>query len=570
MNETATATRSEPEPDAPPPPMAKVKRRRGISLVWVIPVVAALVAGFLAYRSWMSQGPTVTITFDTAEGLEAGKTRVKYRDVEVGVVENVTIGPDLQHIVVTAAMVPGAAAYLREGTRFWIVRPRVGVGGVSGLGTLLSGAYVEIEPGPGEPARAFTGLEEPPPISSSVPGRRYVLTAETLGTVSRGAPVTYRGIEVGQVLGYGLGEGQGVEVTVFIRSPYDELVRANTRFWNASGFSLTTSSQGVSLNVASLQALLVGGIQFEAVPTSGPTEVAAADTRFRLFESESAARQAEFTQQIPFLAYFEGSVRGLHPGASVEFRGLRVGQVTEIRLEYDEATQRIRIPVMLALEPQRLAGYGANLSPAPGDHSLMAGLVKSGLRAQLATANILTGELFVDLAFVPTAAPATLGTSDGVPVIPSVPNTLEALQASVTEILNKIASLPIDQLVESLTRTASGVESMVNSPDVQEAMRALGASMNQLQATLARVDREAEPLLGSLRASADAAAATLRQAETTMGSLQRTVGPNSVFTNNMEDAMQELTRAARSIRVFADYLERHPEALIRGKAGPAR
>jgi paraquat-inducible protein B len=573
MNETATADRPAPEPEGasmpPSPPEAQVRRRRGISLVWVIPLVAAIVAGFLAYRSWISQGPTITITFDTAEGLEAGKTRVRYRDVEVGTVESVRIAPDLQHIEVTAAMVPDAAAFLREGTRFWIVRPRVGVGGVSGLGTLLSGAYVEVEPGPGEAARTFTGLEEPPPISSSVPGRRFTLTADTLGTVSRGAPIHYRGIEVGQVLGYELAKERGIEVAVFIKAPYDDLVRTNTRFWNASGFDLSTSSQGVSLHVASLQALLIGGIEFETMPTSGASEVAAADARFQLFESQNAARLAEFTEKIPFLVYFEGSVRGLNPGAAVEFRGLEVGQVTEIRLEYDPDTQRFRIPVMLALEPQRLAGYGAIVSPAPADHSLMASLVRNGLRAQLANGNILTGELFVDLAFVPTAPAAELDTSGEVPVIPSVPNTLEALQASLTQILNKIASLPVDQLVVSLTETAQGLESVVTSPDVQQAMHSLSSSMDQLQQTLARVDRETGPLVASFKASADAAAATLRQAETTMGSLQRTVGPDSVFTNNVEDAMRELTRAARSIRVFADYLERHPEALIRGKAGMA-
>ncbi|MEK0083530.1 intermembrane transport protein PqiB [Benzoatithermus flavus] len=568
MNEATTAARSEPEP-LPTPPEARVRRRRGISLVWIIPLVAALVAGFLAWQSWMSQGPTVTITFETAEGLEAGKTKVKYRDVDVGTVETVSIGPDLQHITVTASMVPGAAPYLRTGTRFWIVRPRIGVGGVSGLGTLLSGAYIEVEPGDGDPARQFTGLEEPPPIRSSVPGRRFVLTADTLGSVSRGAPVTYRGVEVGQVLGYELAQEHGIDVTVFIRAPYDDLVRTNTRFWNASGFSLTTNSQGVSLDVASLQSLLIGGIEFETPPAAVPTAVAEAGTRFQLFASQSAASQAAFTEKVPFLVYFDGSVRGLHPGASVEFRGLKLGQVTEVRLEYDEATQRIRIPVLLELEPQRLAEYGTTILPEPENFGLMSRLVQQGLRAQLATGNILTGELFVDLVFVPDAPPAGLDTSGTVPVIPSVPNTLEALQASLTQILNKLASLPLDQLVASLTSTAKRLEQVVDSPDVKQAMQSLSASMAQLKETIARIDREGGPVLASLKASADAAAATLRQAETTMSSLQRTLGPNSVFTNNVEDAMQELTRAARSIRVFSDYLERHPEALIRGKAGTA-
>jgi paraquat-inducible protein B len=566
MNEATASARPAPEP-APDSGPSKAPRaelhRRGFSIVWLIPLVAGLVAAYLAFDAWRNLGPSITISFATAEGLEAGKTQIRYLDVQVGTVEEVAIGEDLNHIVVTARMVPGAAPHLREGTRFWIVRPRVGVGGVTGLGTLLSGAYIGVEPGSGEAARAFTGLEEPPQISSTVPGRRYILRAETLGSVSRGAPIRYRGLEVGQVLGYDLvDDARAIDVNIFVNAPYDDLVRTNSRFWNASGINVAAGAGGLMLEVGSVQSILVGGIEFDTPPSSVLTEVAPADTHFSLFDSRNAVTQAQFTEKIPFLVFFDGSVRGLNSGAPVEFRGFRLGSVSEVRLEYDPQTRRIRIPVMLELEPQRLQAYGSAV-PVEQGHPVMAQLVRQGLRAQLQTGNLLTGDLFVDLVMQPAAASAELDTSGPVPVIPSVPNTLEALQASATQILNKIANLPIEDLAVSLNSTARGLDEIVNSPDLQAALRALAPAIAQLQATVARIDGEAGPLLDSLRASVDAAA-------TTMSSAQRTIGPDSRLAADLESMMEELTRAARSIRLFADYLDRHPEALVRGKAGAGR
>lgn len=559
MNEAITAARSAPEP--PRVPRAEA-RPRGYSIVWLIPLVAGLIALFLAFDAWRRQGPTITITFDTAEGLEAGQTKVRYLDVEVGTVERVAIGEDLKHIVVTARMVPGAASYLRDATKFWIVRPRVGVGGVSGLGTLLSGAYIGVEPGEGEAAWEFAGLEEPPQISATVPGRRYTLRADTLGSVSRGAPIYYRGLEVGQVLGYDLiDEARAIDVGIFVEAPYADLVRTNSRFWNASGISLTTGAGGIALEVSTVQSLLVGGIEFDTPPSSVPTDVAPAGAMFALFDSRGAVTQAQFTERIPFLVYFDGSVRGLNPGAPVEFRGFRLGSVSEVRLEVDPSSQRVRIPVMLELEPQRLQSYGTNAHSTEG-HPLIAQLVRQGLRAQLTTGNLLTGELYVDLVMEPDAPAAELDMSGPIPVIPSVPATLEALQASVTQILDKIAGLPIEDLATSLANTARGLEGIVASPDLQAALKALPPALAQLQATLAEIEGNAGPLLASLRTSAETAAAT-------MTSARQTLGPGSRLVDDLESMTEELTRAARSIRLFADYLDRHPEALIRGRTGAA-
>ena len=563
MNESNRADRSVSEP-----PAAEVRPRRGISLVWLIPLVALAIGAFLAYKAYSSRGPTITISFDTAEGLEAGKTKVRYLDVEIGTVQSVAIAPGLKNIIVTAEMVPSAAEYLRTGTTFWIVKPRIGVGGVSGLGTLLSGAYVGLAPGEGEAAREFVGLEDPPPISSNVPGRDYVLTAPTLGSVSPGAPIYFRGIDIGQVLGYELAkDSRSLDISIFVKEPYHDLIHVNSRFWNASGIGFATTASGVELQVASLQALLVGGIEVDTPLTEQRTEVADAGARFPLYPNQRALAQAQFTEKVPFLVYFDGSVRGLSPGAPVEFRGITIGSVTGIGMEFDQDTSRLRIPVSIEIEPQRIIPDVTAKDLQTNQNRNMAELVRRGLRAQLQTGNLLTGELFVDLTFVRDAPPAELDRSGPVPVIPSVPATLEALQASVTAILNKLASIPVEDLIGSLNRTAVGLDRIVNAPGIQNGAATLGATLASLQGVIARLEADSGPLLGSLTGAAQTASTTMRDLQAAVASIQRNLGSGSALTNNAENMMQELTRAARSIRVLADYLERNPDALLRGKSG---
>ena len=565
MTETLRA-----DPSASEPPQADVRRRRGISLVWLIPLVALAIGGWLAYKAYSERGPTITITFDTAEGLEAGKTKLRYLDVEVGTVQAVAIAPGLKNIIVTAEMVPSADEYLRASTTFWIVKPRIGVGGVSGLGTLLSGAYIGLAPGEGEPTREFTGLEEPPQISANVPGREFLLTAPELGSVSPGAPIYYRGIDIGQVLGYHLNaDARSLDINIFVKEPYHDLIHVNSRFWNASGIDFATTASGVELQIASLQALLIGGVEVDTPVSAEPSEVAAAGTKFPLYANQRALAQAQFTEKIPFLIYFEGSVRGLASGAPVEFKGITVGTVTSVGIDVDPATGRIRIPVTIEIEPQRLMPEVTAAELESQRYRTMSQLVQRGLRAQLQTGNLLTGELFVDLAFAPNAPPAELDTSGPIPIIPSVPATLEALQASATAILNKIAALPVDELMTSLNGVAAGLDRIVNSPDLHRAAAGIGPAIDDLQQIIAKLDAASGPLLEGVTGTAQSATNTLKDAQAAIASIQRAIGSGSSLTNNAENMMQELTRAARSIRVLADYLERNPDALLRGKSGGA-
>ena len=367
---------SGPEHDLPTP---TEKQRRGISMVWIIPLVAALIAAWLAYATISAKGPTITISFETAEGLEAGKTKVKYKDVEVGLVTKVALVEDLSSIVVTAEMAKGATPHMNDGTRFWIVRPRVGAGGVSGLSTLVSGAYVEVDPGDGETKSAFVGLEEPPLIDSDVAGKEFVLRTDTLSSISRGSPLQFRGLDVGEILGYELDQdGQGVSLHAFVQEPYDKLVTERTRFWNISGFSLDLSADGINASTGSLQSLLVGGIAFDTpfTATASADQAAEAGAEFPLYDSYSSLAEAAFVKTVPYLVHFDGSVRGLRVNAPVEFRGMKVGRVADVRLVYDAKKGSLDIPVVIEIEPERVAIEGGDetATDAPDDYAVMAEL----------------------------------------------------------------------------------------------------------------------------------------------------------------------------------------------------
>lgn len=535
-------------------PEAAVGRRRGPSIIWIIPLTALAVGGWLAWTTLQSKGPTITISFDSAYGVEAGKTKVKYKDVEVGIVDQVSISDDFRHIVVTAEMVPAAEPYLNEDTRFWVVRPQFGAGGISGLDTLVSGAFVGIDPGGGEPQRDFAGLDEPPLIRSDDPGTRYQLRAERLGSISRGAPIYFRGVEVGQVLGHEFSnDGREITAYAFVRAPFDGFVQENSHFWNASGIEATIGAGGVEVETESVQSLLMGGVAFES-PTSSVAGPAEPGTTFVLYDSLHDVGEAQFTEKTPYVVNFDGSVRGLEPGATVDFRGIKIGEVTDVAFEYDAAAGKFRIPVTIEIEPQRVAieGGSALMESAEQDrYAAMEAFIQRGLRAQLQSASLLTGSLLVALDFHPGAAPATLDRSGRYPAIPTIPSDLEALQATVRGLMAKVNALPLDQLVADLRGVLKGADTLLNAPQNEETLAELNAAAGNLNALLATLRQEAGPLLAT--------------ADSTLNSAERLIGTDSELRYDLTTLLRESAGAARAIRLFADYLERHPEALIRGK-----
>ena len=511
------------EPAGPLESKTVVKRRQRLSPVWIVPIVAALVGVWVAVTRILERGPTITIVFDTAEGLEAGKTTVHYNGVEVGKISSIRLSDDHQQVVTTVDMQPKTEDLLADDTRFWVVRPRISGANVTGLGTLISGAYIGMEIGKShERKREFVALTTPPVVHENTPGRFFALRASSLGSLDYGAPIFFRRFQVGEVASYELDkDGHGVTVKVFVNAPYDQYVTTNTRFWQASGVDVSLTAAGLKVQTQSALAILIGGIAFETPP--GPTAAApaASDAVFTLFDNRADAYKPNARNPEAYLLVFHQSVRGLTVGAPVEFRGIQIGEVVSITPELDVKTQIFSVNVTVVVDPLMFGvrmTEGAILNESVRQATLSA-MVEHGLRAQLQSGNLLTGSLYVSVDFFPDAPPATVDWSQKPPQIATVPNDIEAIEKSVASLAKKLDELPLKPVVDDLRKT------------------------------IVKLD------------------ATLASAQGTFDNANRLVAPNSALGQELHGTLEELDRAARGLRVLADYLERHPEALIRGKGG---
>lgn len=521
-------------------PEVVLEQRQGLPLVWIIPVVAALVAAFLGWSTYSKEGPTITITFESAGGLEPGKTKIKYRDVPLGVVTAVDLSDDLTHVVVTAQMDRSATDQLHADTEFWIENARVTASGVSGLGTLVSGAYIGVKPGTGAPAREFKGREEPPVLQVTVPGTRYTLHSDKRGSISANSPIYYRGVQVGEVLGSQL-DDRAREVTIFafVRAPYDKLVRKETRFWNAGGVDVSVGAEGLKVRTESVVSLLVGGITFETPGSAAEEKPSPEGSDFPLYASYDDTTEVVYTQSVQYLLYFHGSVAGLEPGAPVTFRGMKIGSVKSLELEIDTRDYSVRVPVVVEIQPQRARIVGEDKDAPPRDR--MEVFIERGLRAQLRSGSMLTGSLLVALDFFPDEPPAKLTEVDGSFVLPTVPSTIEQLTQKAAVFFDKLADAPVAELVVELRKTVQSVDALVASTSLKKGVDGIA------------------PLLDSVKQTSDAARVTLESAN-------GIVGDDSALRHDLAKMLKELTEMANSVKTLTDALERDPNSLIFGKS----
>jgi len=528
-----------PEPPDIPEAVAAPKSSRSLQLVWLIPLVAALVGGWLAIKSVLDRGPVITITFTSAEGLEAGKTKIKYKDVEVGLVSSVGLSPDLSGVVVTAQMGKDAGPHLVKDTRFWVVRPRVSGGSVSGLGTLLGGSYIGVDIGKStEEVREFTGLETPPVFTSSAPGREFVLRSQNIGSLDYGSPVFFRRLQVGQVAAYELNkDGSGVTLRIFVNAPYDQYVNANTRFWEASGVDVKLDASGIEVTTQSLVAIAIGGIAFETLATSAPLPPAEPNVAFDLFGSRAEAMRRPDTIADPYVMVFNESLRGLVPGAPVDFRGIVVGEVMSVNTYLDPATTALTFPVEINIYPERFSSRSLTGSKSgrlfKDRKAALDILVARGLRAQLRTGNLLTGQLYVAIDFFPDAPKARIDWTKKPSEFPTVAGAAEDLRAAVGSIAKKLDKIDFEAIGTDLQQTLKSADKL-----------------------LQRFDTELAP----------EAHAVMEEARRAMAS----AGDKSALQEDTRGALREIARAAQSLRNLADYLEQHPEALLRGKKEDAK
>ncbi|KAA0577060.1 MlaD family protein [Azospirillum sp. Sh1] len=547
-------------PNGHPPEVATPSRRR-LSPLWILPLVAVLIAGWLGWRWFEERGPQIVITFQSGDGLEAGRTRIKHKNVDLGVIESVRLSDDLSQVIATARMDRTATRHLKEGTRFWMVAPRLSLGGVSGLSTVVSGTYVEMEPGGGDDRREFDALDEPPVIRADVPGRSFNLKTEQLGSLAQGSPVYFRGVQIGEVMGYNLSpQDRTVSVSVFVRAPYENLVHEGSRFWRSSGIQFSAGADGIKFQTESLKSLALGGVVLETPPDPEAGAQANDWATFTLYEDQASAAAARDRLRVRYRLEFPGSVQGLQAGAPVLMRGLTVGHVAAVRLEYDENRQVLHIPVDIDIEPDLVARTYAVIDGKPMDEAavrkLIATQVAKGLRGRLASGNLLTGQKLVSFDYEPGNPPTAPGTERS--ELPTVASSdLESLTRSAGQVMDKVAALPLDALLADLRGTLQSISGVAGSPDLARSLAALAKALGSADALMRDADRQLPQLVKSLRGVATAAQGTLNSAN---GLLAGGGGQA-----DLPGVMRQLNDAARSFRVLADYLERHPEALLRGK-----
>ena len=524
-----------------PEPQVRRQHRWSFSLIWLVPIVAAVAGLVLVVRTYLEAGPTIHITFETAEGLEAGKTEVRYKNVVVGKVKHITLSRDHAHVVVIVDLSKDASNLAVEDSRFWVERPRIGINGISGIDTLVSGAYIGVDIGASsEEKEDYTGLERPPAVTHDMKGRLFMLHTEDAGSLAIGSPLYYHRVAVGKVVESDLdADGKHVTVQVFVDAPHDQLVTENTRFWNASGVDLSLNASGLKLNTQSLATVIAGGVAFQPFNDQDLGGPAADKADFHLFADQGAALAPPDGPAVQVLMHFEQSIRGLSTGAPVDFHGINFGTVTSIELQFDPVKKSFYTDVIANVYPDRLGAAIKSMralekSTQTSANQMWERMIERGLRAQLRSGNIITGQLFIAFDFVKNPPPVAFDPAAKILVIPTAPGGMEQLQEQLQSIVRKLDEIPFGEIGQNLNATLKSANSL-----------------------LAQLDKEVAP----------EAKATLRDAQHAMQSLDQSLAsPDSPLQQDARGTLEEVKRAAASFRSLADYLEQHPESLIRGKS----
>jgi paraquat-inducible protein B len=528
-------------------PSARSRPRKWFSWIWIAPLLALGVVVWLGIRALADRGPMITISFSDAEGIQAGDTKIRHKDVDLGTVESVYLSSDMSRVFVRARVRRSVTPHLTANTRFWIVRPRVGIGGISGLSTLVSGSYIEMYPGNGDPKRSFVGLDDPPALTPDAPGRSFTLRTDDLGSLTGGSPISYRGVPVGEVEGFQLdAAGKQINVYAFIRAPYEKFVTPQTRFWNSGGIDVAVGVQGLRFRASSWQQLISGGVSFDTPDSALNTKESDAGTAFQLYENQYDAQRDPRGRKLEYRVIFAGGAGDIGPGTSVQLQGAEVGQVTQARLQFDDISQSLITRVTLEIDPSRVeiahAREDVAGDPAAALATRLEKLVAHGLRAHLVAANFLTGGKVLSLDLVNDAKPARIEQREGFAELPST---------SATDISTILAS--VQSLLHHINTAAAG-------PELGHAIKELDRTLTHLDQVTGELEPQIKPLMAALRETAESAQRTLQAANNVLGT-------SAASGADLPRLIRELTETARSLRDLTDYLDRHPESLLRGRKG---
>ncbi|MEO8841276.1 MAG: MlaD family protein [Kofleriaceae bacterium] len=540
---------SEINVDELPAPNVHHHKRGRPSAIWIVPIIAVLAGGALAVRTYLRAGPTIHITFESAEGLEVGKSDVRYKNVPVGKITDIDISEDLQQIIATVELTRGASNLAVSDTKFWVERPRVGIGGVSGLGTLLSGAYIGVDVGTStDHIDHFTGLEKPPGVTHDQHGKKFHLVAHDAGSLAVRSPVYLRRQQVGSISELALAaDGKSVEIEIFIDAPYDKDVTDGAVFWNASGMDVTLDATGLRVDTQSLTTVVAGGIAFGFRDPDHPGKPAAESAKFVLFDDRGHALALPDTDKLPLAMRFDQPLRGIGLGTSIDFDGVVIGNVDDVRLGYAAGT--FYSDVTATVYPPRL-GAAYDALTAEGTRAGKTGpqmlqeLVGRGLRAQLRSGNLLTGSFFIALTLEPNQPKVAVAMREGTWVVPTERGGTDQIQDQVASIVRKIDRIPFDAI----------------GNDVHDATHAASALMGH-------IDRDVVPDTQKLVGQAEVAMQALREGLTAIR--DNVAAPDSPIQQSARATLDELERAAFSLRGLAEYLKHHPETILRGRdSGP--
>lgn len=530
-----------------------MKKKKKFSFVWLFPTLALLVGFYLAYDKYAQYGATIEIRFPNAEGLEVGKTKIRYKNLDIGTVTNVQLASGLDAVIVTAQMDKRANNLLRADSEFWIVKPQISAKGVVGLSTLLSGSYIAVAAGRSpEPSRHFTALAEIPLVERGEPGLRLRLATEKLGGLNVGSPIYYQGMTVGQVEKINFDDNfEHIIISAFIRAPYDRLVNGNSRFWNVSGFKASLGSTGAKFEMESVESLMMGGITFQTptgLSSATPTPPAP-DQLFTLYKNENDSRSNSQQRKEYYVAYFPNSVRGLKVGAPVNFMGIDIGEVAEIRLLYDRQQKEARVPVLLTLEPDRIGS-------ADGAGDTVPDLIRFGLGASLETGNLLTGEKYVKLAMGSKLQPLRQDEHSAYNLMPTRDTEISQLTDDLSEIVRTVKQLPLKEIganVATITRDLKGVSANLNR-ELQSTLKQVNGLVKTLEQTVASGDR-------SLQKTVEALNRTIAQLEKVLAGLT----PSSSLYFSLEKTLQTLEQTGRQIEALVRKVNAKPNSLIFGE-----
>jgi len=531
-----------------PAPAVHHRRAGRPSAVWIVPLIAVIAAGALAVQTYLHTGPTIHITFETADGLEGGKSEVRYKNVPVGKVTSVDLSADRRHIIATVKLTSGGASIATKDAKFWVERPRVGVGGISGLGTLLSGAFIGVDVGTSsQEEKKFVGLERPPGVTNDQAGTHYRVHTSDAGSLAPQSPIYVQRQSVGSILSIDIAkDGKSTDLEIFVSAPYDRLVTETTVFWNTSGLDVTLDASGLRVNTESLATVVAGGVEFGVREHAPVTPPAKPNQQFHLYADFRHAMAMPDATGLALEMRFDQPIRGSAAGVNVEFEGVHIGEIVEIVPDYDEATRSFHFDARANVFPERL-GRAYTKLVAEGARSGLSGpqmlqsLVDRGLRAQIKTSNILTGAYYVDLAWFPRAKPSHVVAKEGVWVIPTERGSGEKMQDHLESILAKVDRIPFEEIGNDLDTTAQKASSLLGHLDANV--------MPAMQGVFAKAETAMGALKDSLAALRDNVAA-----------------PDSAIQQTARSTLEQLDRAAFSLRTLTDYLSHHPESLLRGRA----